>query len=131
MKLFTSFFQFQHRVTPCAEDPATIGKARHSSTENITRGKPKPISRTRSSPLVSLGTSISPTGQGGKKTGIAWDPAMLKHSCLCGDESGHPESPGRLERIFARLAESGVLNRCPIITVFLVLFVVTTLTFQM
>ena len=29
---------------------------------------------------------------------------MLKHSCLCGDETLHPESPGRLERILAAVA---------------------------
>ena len=34
----------------------------------------------------------------------AWDPVMLKHSCLCGDETLHPESPGRLERILAAVA---------------------------
>ena len=70
-------------------------QARHSSTENISRGRPKPISRTRSSPLVSLGpASISPTSASMKKTGVALDPVMLKHCCLCGDEGLHPESPG-------------------------------------
>ena len=105
----------QHRCVP-GEDFSVSGKARHSSTENITRGKPRPISRTRSSPLVSLGTSISPTGSStSKKTGVAWDPVMLKHTCLCGDEACHPESPGRLERILARLAETGILNRCDLV----------------
>ena len=66
----------------------------------------------RSSPLVTLGTSISPTGSPGRgRTGVAWDPAMLQHSCLCGDTSTHPESPGRLERVLARLAETGLLAR--------------------
>ena len=40
---------------------------------------------------------------------------MLKHTCLCGDEACHPESPGRLERILARLAETGILNRCDLV----------------
>jgi len=107
--------QMQHRCIP-GDELSVTGKARHSSTENITKGKPRPISRTRSSPLVSLGTSISPTGTStSKKTGVAWDPVMLKHTCLCGDEVCHPESPGRLERILARLAETGILNRCELI----------------
>ena len=37
---------------------------------------------TRSSPLVTLGTSISPTGSPGRgRTGVAWDPAMLQVIC--------------------------------------------------
>jgi len=107
--------QMQHKCLP-GDDPSVMGKVRHSSTENITRGRPRPISRTRSSPLVSLGTSISPTGSvSSKKTGVAWDPVMMKHMCLCGDEVCHPESPGRIERILARLAETGILNRCELI----------------
>ena len=74
-------------------------QVRHSSTESGGRGRPKPICRTRfassskdpcrgcsttlfttrSSPLVTLGTSISPTGSPGRgRTGVAWDPAMLQ-----------------------------------------------------
>ena len=45
----------------------------------------------------------------------AWDPVMLKHSCLCGDETLHPESPGRLERILAAVAEAGLLTRCELV----------------
>ena len=36
---------------------------------------------------------------------------MLKHTCLCGDELSHPESPARLERIIAKIADSGALAR--------------------
>ena len=111
MSAIAELSQMQTKVLPTEESP----KVRHSSTENISRGRPKPISRTRSSPLVSLGT-ISPTVGSGKKTGVAWDPVMLKHSCLCGDDSGHPESPGRLERIMTGLAEAGgLLARCELV----------------
>ena len=50
-------------------------QVRHSSTENTHRGRPKPISRTRSSPLVSLtsAASISPTAAG-TKTGVVSSP---------------------------------------------------------
>ena len=105
----------QNKCLPVDEH---ANKVRHSSTENIGRpgGRQKPISRTRSSPLVYLGTSISPTSTSiTKKTGVAWDPVMLKHCCLCGDDSLHPESPGRLERIMTSLAESGLLARCDLV----------------
>merc|ERR550517_436925 len=104
----------QMQVGRAPEEAQT--KVRHSSTESGGRGRPKPISRTRSSPLVTLGTSISPTGSPGRgRTGVAWDPAMLRHACLCGDGGAHPESPGRLERVLARLAETGLLARCDLV----------------
>jgi len=104
----------QMQVGRAPEEAQT--KVRHSSTESGGRGRPKPISRTRSSPLVTLGTSISPTGSPGRgRTGVAWDPAMLQHACLCGDGGAHPESPHRLERVLARLAETGLLARCDLV----------------
>ena len=113
MSAIAELSQMQTKCFPAEETPS---KVRHSSTENISRGRPKPISRTRSSPLVSLSTSISPTAGNSKKTGVAWDPVMLKHHCLCGDDSSHPESPARLERIMSCLAESGgLLNRCELV----------------
>ena len=88
-----------------AEDgPTTPIKTRHSSQEGGSRSRPKPISRTRSSPLVSLGVV-------GARTGLAWDPVMLQHSCLCGDDLLHPESPGRLHRIINKLRDKGVISR--------------------
>ena len=96
MSAIAELSQMQNKCFPMEE---TI-KARHSSTENTTRGRPKPISRTRSSPLVSLSTSISPTSSSlTKKTGVAWDPIMLKHCCLCGEDSLHPESPGSEKKV--------------------------------
>ena len=48
---------------------------------------------------------------GTSKTGLAWDPVMLQHACLCGDEVLHPESPGRVERILDKLQEAGLVPR--------------------
>ena len=112
MSAIAELSQMQNKCLSIEDQP---NKARHSSTENISRGRAKPISRTRSSPLVYLGTSISPTSCSMKKTGVALDPVMLKHSCLCGDDSLHPESPGRLERIMNSLTESGLLPRCELV----------------
>ena len=110
MSAIAELSQMQNRCLNIDSDQSN--KVRHSSTENLARGRPKPISRTRSSPLVGL-TSVSPTSCG--KTGVAWDPVMLKHCCLCGDDSTHPESPGRLERIMAGVADTGLLSRCDLV----------------
>lgn len=72
----------------------------------------RPLSRALSSPLVALGPTSpqDPSVQqniskpGG--TGLAFDSLMLKHQCLCGDNSQHPEHPGRLQSIWARLQVS-------------------------
>jgi len=48
----------------------------------------------------------------GSATALAYDGLMLKHQCICGDNSGHPEHGGRLQSIWARLAETGLLSRC-------------------
>ena len=46
--------------------------------------------------------------QGG--TGLVYDSMMLKHSCNCG--GSHPEHPGRLQSIWARLHETRVILNC-------------------
>lgn len=46
--------------------------------------------------------------------GFAFDSLMLKHQCQCGDNSLHPEHPGRLQSIYARLQESGLLAQCEV-----------------
>jgi len=86
---------------------------------------PRPLSRALSSPLVALGP-ISNSTPGGEilssagsvpslsqvkphGTGLAFDSLMLKHQCLCGDNSQHPEHPGRLQSIWARLQVNPIL----------------------
>ena len=48
------------------------------------------------------------------RTGLVYDTVMLKHQCSCGDTSLHPEHPGRLQSIWARLQETGVVNLCEV-----------------
>lgn len=50
----------------------------------------------------------------GNRTGLVYDTVMLKHQCSCGDASSHPEHPGRLQSIWARLQETGVANLCEV-----------------
>lgn len=46
-------------------------------------------------------------------TGLAYDQLMLKHACACGETvRGHPEHGGRLQSVWARLSETGLMQRC-------------------
>lgn len=45
-------------------------------------------------------------------TGLAFDNLMLKHACICGDNALHPEHSGRLQSVWARLNETGLVSRC-------------------
>ena len=46
--------------------------------------------------------------------GLAYDTLMLKHNCTCGNNSNHPEHPGRIQSIWSRLQETGLSNRCEV-----------------
>ncbi|KAL0267877.1 UNVERIFIED_CONTAM: hypothetical protein PYX00_010026 [Menopon gallinae] len=95
----------------------------HRSSVHIAR----PLSRALSSPLVALGGSDIPlptvnchsshiakvnSGVQHATTGLAFDSLMLKHACMCGDNSSHPEHGGRLQSVWARLVETGLVARC-------------------
>ena len=47
-------------------------------------------------------------------SGLAYDTLMLKHQCTCGNTGPHPEHPGRLQSIWARLQEVGYIARCEV-----------------
>ncbi|RMC05088.1 hypothetical protein DUI87_18270 [Hirundo rustica rustica] len=46
------------------------------------------------------------------KSGVAYDSLMLKHQCMCGNYANHPEHAGRIQSIWSRLQETGLLNKC-------------------
>jgi len=46
--------------------------------------------------------------------GLAYDSAMLKHSCLCQNDAIHPENPGRLISIWNRLSVTGLIDKCEV-----------------
>eukprot|EP00116_Pleurobrachia_bachei_P019520 sb/3479783/ len=56
--------------------------------------------------------SMSVSTPGEPRTGLVYDSAMLKHVCTCPNPVIHPESPGRLSSVWARLTETGVVGRC-------------------
>ncbi|XP_061688836.1 histone deacetylase 7-like isoform X2 [Syngnathoides biaculeatus] len=45
-------------------------------------------------------------------TGVVYDAQMQKHQCTCGDNSCHPEHPGRIQSIWSRLHERGLRSHC-------------------
>ncbi|KRT85059.1 hypothetical protein AMK59_2467 [Oryctes borbonicus] len=77
----------------------------------------RPLSRALSSPVVHLGAPGGPTltkrrASSTPTTGLAFDNQMLKHACICGNNAIHPEHAGRLQSIWARLLETGLVQRC-------------------
>lgn len=71
------------------------------------------LSRTQSSPAAPL-TSCSAESRRRvlSITGIVYDTLMLKHQCTCGDTNNHPEHAGRIQSIWSRLQETGLLSKC-------------------
>ena len=64
------------------------------------------------SPVSAHEVMSAQTSPGGGGTGLVYDTMMLKHNCCCG--SSHPEHPGRLQSIWARLHETGVVQQCTV-----------------
>ncbi|KAG9350202.1 hypothetical protein JZ751_026555 [Albula glossodonta] len=75
----------------------------------------RPLGRTQSSPATAS-LKGAPTGETPIKhlftTGVVYDTFMLKHQCMCGNTHIHPEHAGRIQSIWSRLQETGLLNRC-------------------
>ncbi|KAM6360799.1 LOW QUALITY PROTEIN: histone deacetylase 5, partial [Pluvialis apricaria] len=72
------------------------------------------LARTQSSP-ASAGVK-PPAPDGTPKhlftTGVVYDTFMLKHQCTCGNTNVHPEHAGRIQSIWSRLQETGLLGKC-------------------
>uniref|UniRef100_A0A674ANF8 Histone deacetylase n=1 Tax=Salmo trutta TaxID=8032 RepID=A0A674ANF8_SALTR len=45
-------------------------------------------------------------------SGLVYDTFMLKHQCMCGNTHIHPEHAGRIQSVWSRLQETGLLGRC-------------------
>uniref|UniRef100_A0A2K6TJN7 Histone deacetylase n=1 Tax=Saimiri boliviensis boliviensis TaxID=39432 RepID=A0A2K6TJN7_SAIBB len=72
------------------------------------------LGRTQSSPAAPGGMK-SPSDQPVKHlftTGVVYDTFMLKHQCMCGNTHVHPEHAGRIQSIWSRLQETGLLSKC-------------------
>ncbi|KAM3864294.1 LOW QUALITY PROTEIN: histone deacetylase 5 [Diretmus argenteus] len=67
----------------------------------------RPLGRAQSSPAA----AINPIKHL-FTTGVVYDSLMLKHQCVCGNTHIHPEHAGRVQSIWSRLQETGLLGRC-------------------
>ncbi|VDK42022.1 unnamed protein product, partial [Gongylonema pulchrum] len=46
------------------------------------------------------------------KTGLVYDSAMAKHHCVCGNNKNHVEHGERVQLVWSRLQERGLLEKC-------------------
>ncbi len=87
--------------------------SRHRSTndtrsyDNLVQGQVQ----VQASPVFPLQSNQRPNTL---LTGLVYDTLMLKHQCSCGNTAPHPEHPGRLQSIWARLQEIGFVSRCEV-----------------
>ncbi|XP_062872076.1 histone deacetylase 5 isoform X2 [Trichomycterus rosablanca] len=83
---------------------------------SITRMPHRPLGRAQSSPITSSlkGTPVVelPPVKHLFTTGLVYDTLMLKHQCMCGNTHIHPEHAGRIQSVWSRLQETGLLGRC-------------------
>ncbi|XP_074835370.1 histone deacetylase 5 isoform X3 [Carettochelys insculpta] len=72
------------------------------------------LSRTQSSPAAAgiKNTAAEPPVKHLFTTGVVYDTFMLKHQCMCGNTNIHPEHAGRIQSIWSRLQETGLLSKC-------------------
>ncbi|XP_068275131.1 LOW QUALITY PROTEIN: histone deacetylase 5 [Nyctibius grandis] len=72
------------------------------------------LARTHSSPASAAAKPPAPDGppQHLFTTGVVYDTFMLKHQCACGNTNVHPEHAGRIQSIWSRLQETGLLGQC-------------------
>ncbi len=61
---------------------------------------------------IPLQDSAQHAGQGVGGTGVVYDSMMLKHGCNC--RGSHPDHPGWLQSIWARLMETRVVSNCKV-----------------
>ncbi|KAM9494890.1 histone deacetylase 5 isoform 4-T4 [Clarias gariepinus] len=82
---------------------------------SITGMPHRPLGRAQSSPITSC-LKATPMAELPIKhlftTGLVYDTLMLKHQCMCGNTHIHPEHAGRIQSVWSRLQETGLLGRC-------------------
>lgn len=74
----------------------------------------QPLCRAQSSPATADLNNPSPEKPVEHlfTTGLVYDTFMLKHQCTCGNTNNHPEHAGRIQSVWSRLQETGLLNKC-------------------
>ncbi|KAJ7418833.1 Histone deacetylase 9 [Willisornis vidua] len=117
-KLVTAFLALEflahrhvHQLQIYQAQMATVGMAGLD--------KHQPVSGTPSSPTDSTlpHPDMDQSSQHVYTTGVVYDSLMLKHQCMCGNYANHPEHAGRIQSIWSRLQETGLLNKCEVIRI--------------
>ncbi|XP_069733369.1 histone deacetylase 5 isoform X2 [Phaenicophaeus curvirostris] len=70
------------------------------------------LARAQSSPASAKTPAPDGTPKHLFTTGVVYDTFMLKHQCTCGNTNIHPEHAGRIQSIWSRLQETGLLGKC-------------------
>ncbi|XP_055744484.1 histone deacetylase 5-like isoform X3 [Salvelinus fontinalis] len=100
----------------CDEDGVPYGQLNVFQASLSISGMPhRPLGRAQSSPATAS-VKGAPMGEVPIKhlftTGLVYDTFMLKHQCMCGNTHIHPEHAGRIQSVWSRLQETGLLGRC-------------------
>ncbi|KIH59652.1 histone deacetylase family protein [Ancylostoma duodenale] len=84
--------------------------------KSLVREEPEDDDSLCTQPVLSPGQLPTSLGlgdmSGGKATGLAYDSSMARHECVCGESSSHVEHGGRVQSIWARLLERGLVQKC-------------------
>ncbi|XP_054641112.1 histone deacetylase 7-like isoform X2 [Dunckerocampus dactyliophorus] len=117
---------FHRRQSTASTDSVYDTESTTSSRESLietSHSVSQPLVRTQSSPAstsVPHPSSVVPVSLSNPAsdvqlrftTGLVYDAQMQKHQCTCGDNSCHPEHPGRVQSIWSRLHERGLRSQC-------------------
>ncbi|XP_061269638.1 histone deacetylase 9 isoform X5 [Bos javanicus] len=109
-----AFMQQQSFLQPQHTRAVSVRQAQLAPVGMEGLEKERLVSKTHSSPAASTlpHPAMDRPLRPGSATGIAYDPLMLKHQCICGNSTTHPEHAGRIQSIWSRLQETGLLNKC-------------------
>uniref|UniRef100_A0A452G4V1 Histone deacetylase n=1 Tax=Capra hircus TaxID=9925 RepID=A0A452G4V1_CAPHI len=109
-----AFMQQQPFLEPQHTRAVSVRQAQLAAVGMEGLEKERLLSKTHSSPAASTlpHPAMDRPLRPGSATGIAYDPLMLKHQCICGNSTTHPEHAGRIQSIWSRLQETGLLNKC-------------------
>ncbi|XP_070326565.1 histone deacetylase 9 isoform X10 [Odocoileus virginianus] len=109
-----AFMQQQSFLEPQHTRAVSLHQAQLAAVGMDGLEKERLVSKTHSSPTASAlpHPAMDRPLQPGSATGIAYDPLMLKHQCICGNSTTHPEHAGRIQSIWSRLQETGLLSKC-------------------
>jgi len=97
---------FTARLGPSGLSPLVLSEVGGSiSSEYVSKLLPRqPLE------LVASGAGALPVAA--DRTGLGYDPMVLRHHCTCGSDALHPENPSRVASILKRLSETGLVDQC-------------------